>query len=609
MNVLDILNKQVSSYEIEESDLLFSKIDYITDINVRRHTLRKVIELNPNNSMALIILATLEFGNNDSTLPFILLEKAFSSDVSPILELTDIRLIHLLGLLARYKIEEYDHDAALTYLHRLEQVKRSYPSIAQEIQLATLITGYPKSVEDARDIITNLETRIDTLLQLDNIDTSYIEDRDPYTFCLLSFFNLEIYHECNIKSLMKKHYELTIKAFPHLIYTTPHLTDTNNELFKQHRKHKIGIVSAFFSEFSSVLLLFKGIINNLLIDKYDITFIYINEKNERSDYLENKENVMEYTKSDNWLDNARKDIGELDLDILFYLDSTMSGMVQRLLISKLARKQIVSYGHPITSGVDNSIMDYYISWAGAELEYEKAQEHYTEKLILVPETTIDQYFIPVSRNNISCIDNQPFGDITRSNFEEYVPSYGNWYLCMQKPFKRHPEFDHIVKAILDKDQNGRVLLHGDNMPHISKIMEDRFINIGVDITRIHFIPCQPHHRLMGLYMVSDVILDSYYAGGCTTTREAFEVGGAVVTLPTDYLGGRWTYAYYNIIGIRDMIAETKEEYVDIAVKLGTNTEYNNEMKTKILDNVGKLHYQQSALDAWDKIFMDILDLC
>ena len=603
---MNFLNKEVSSTEKEEADFLFSKIDSISDIETRRYTLRKIIELNPYNSIALIILAILEFDNNNSTLAFILLEKAFSSSVSPILKLTDVRLVHLLGLLTRYKIEIYDNDAAYAYLYRIEQVKDSYPIIAHEVQLATLIPGYPKSIEDAQNIIINIEQRLDTLLKQDIIDISYIKDQDPYTFCILSFFYLEIYHECNIKSLMKKHYELAIKVFPHLIYTAPHLISINNELYIKPKKNKIGIVSAFFSEFSSVLLLFKGIINNLLIDKYDIIFIYINEKNEKSDYLENKENVMEYTKSNNWLDNVRRDIGELELDILFYLDSTMSGMVQRLLMSKLAKKQIVSYGHPITSGVDNSIMNYYISWAAAELEYEKAQEHYTEKLLLIPETTIDQYFIPVSQNNISLIDKQPFGNITRSDFVEYCPSNGNWYLCMQKPFKRHPEFDHIIKAILEKDQNARVLLHGDNRQYIIKIMIDRFIHIGADITRIHFIPVQPHFRLMGLYMISDIILDSYYAGGCTTTREAFEVGGIIVTLPTDYLGGRWTYAYYNIIGIHDMIAKTKEEYVDIAVELGTNKEYNKEMKMKILKNVNKLHYQQSAIDAWDKIFMEIL---
>ena len=65
---------------------------------------------------------------------------------------------------------------------------------------------------------------------------------------------------------------------------------------------------------------------------------------------------------------------------------------------------------------------------------------------------------------------------------------------------------------------------------------------------------QPHHKLMALHTLSDVILDSYPAGGCTTTRESLEVGGLVVTLPARYLGSRWTLAYYSIIGVWDPVA-------------------------------------------------------
>ena len=111
---------------------------------------------------------------------------------------------------------------------------------------------------------------------------------------------------------------------------------------------------------------------------------------------------------------------------------------------------------------------------------------------------------------------------------------------------------------------------------------------------------------MALYMHADVILDSYFAGGCTTTREAFEVEGVVVTLPTDFLGGRWTYGYYNIMGVHDMIATTKTEYVDMAVELGTNKDHNRRMKAKIRDNLVKLHYQTSAVDAWDKLLTTVL---
>ena len=51
-------------------------------------------------------------------------------------------------------------------------------------------------------------------------------------------------------------------------------------------------------------------------------------------------------------------------------------------LSKLAPVQAMTHGHPVTSGIDDSIMDYFISWEAAELP--DAQNHYTEKLILAP---------------------------------------------------------------------------------------------------------------------------------------------------------------------------------------------------------------------------------
>ena len=88
---------------------------------------------------------------------------------------------------------------------------------------------------------------------------------------------------------------------------------------------------------------------------------------------------------------------------------------------------------------------------------------------------------------------------------------------------------------------------------VSAHNKDTYVNrlrrAGVDLSRVGFVQQQPHHRLMALYSLADVVLDSYHAGGCTTTREALEVGAIVVTLPAKYLGSRWSAAYYTIMGV------------------------------------------------------------
>ena len=60
------------------------------------------------------------------------------------------------------------------------------------------------------------------------------------------------------------------------------------------------------------------------------------------------------------------------------------------------------------------------------------------------------------------------------------------------------------------------------------------------------------------------------------------MGTPIVTLPSEFLRGRVTYAIYKKIGVMDCVASNPREYVDIAIRLGTNKEYRENIKAKIL---------------------------
>ena len=104
-----------------------------------------------------------------------------------------------------------------------------------------------------------------------------------------------------------------------------------------------------------------------------------------------------------------------------------------------------------------------------------------------------------------------------------------------------------------------------------------------------------------LYREADVVLDSYYAGGCITTREAFEMGAVVVTLPAKYLGGRWTKAYYDILGISDAIAKDKDDYAKLAVSIACNPSLKASISSKISENIHKMWRSEEAVNNWTVI--------
>merc|ERR1712232_566033 len=195
-------------------------------------------------------------------------------------------------------------------------------------------------------------------------------------------------------------------------------------------------------------------------------------------------------------------------------------------MAKLAPVQALSHGHPMTSGFPRDVMNYYISWGAAEID--TAESHYTEQLVLLPSNELHQYYETITNNGYSRSDGLSYEEhMSRELFD--IPSHGHWYLCMQKSFKFQPEFDNMLCNILQQDPHGRHILHQpDHSQHTFDTIVNRLAYAGCDFDRIHFVPVQPHHKLLALYSVSDVILDSYPAGGCTTTREILEMHKPVV---------------------------------------------------------------------------------
>lgn len=601
MSIIDtLLNKSYSTKkEKEECKQLMDIFFKIQDVNERQHILNKALTLDPFNSNLLVQYGLQSiFSQNkiQEYYGYFMLERAF--ETNPPIPIDCYQGRWIASLIGRYNHLHHKYKTSLKFFDLANSSKYN-PDDTNKVQLTTCITSFPTSVKDAANIIKTYNENIDGLLKKKNISLTLTDNID-YNFIMLSAFNFELYYEANIKECMQKYYLLTLKIFPELNYVSSLIKN-----IRQSVPYKLGIVSAFFVNNHSVSSDFRGVIERLPEDLFDITFIYLveNKTNEEFIYHNKKHIIIETYNNTNWLKNARQQIEERQFDLLYYLDSTMSSVVQRTMMSKLAPKQALSHGHPVTSGINKDIMNYFISWGEAEID--TAQVHYTEKLMLLRKGYMHQYYEHrVNNDGISNISGKSYKDISRETFKQYITSDGNWYVCMQKPFKLHPEFDIMLEKIALTDINAKIILHDIDEQENKSVFLKRYKKF---INKVYFIPALPHHELIGLYNVSDVILDSYYAGGCTTTREALEIGAPVVTLPGKYLGGRWSLAYYNIIGVTELIAATKDEYVKIALKCGIDKEYNNLIKEKILQNINKIFYSEEAVNSWIQIFKEIIE--
>jgi predicted O-linked N-acetylglucosamine transferase (SPINDLY family) len=94
-------------------------------------------------------------------------------------------------------------------------------------------------------------------------------------------------------------------------------------------------------------------------------------------------------------------------------------------------------------------------------------------------------------------------------------------------------------------------------------------------------------------------------GGGRTSYEAFAVGLPFVTLPSPFLRSRLTFGMYKKMQITDGIAGSPEEYVDIAVRLGTEADYRTAVRARILEANRVLYEDAEAVREFERFFEEV----
>lgn len=285
---------------------------------------------------------------------------------------------------------------------------------------------------------------------------------------------------------------------------------------------------------------------------------------------------------------AHSRIAALELDVLFYQDIGMEPVSYFLALSRLAPVQCVSFGHPDTTGI--ATMDYFVS--NDLYETAESSGHYSEELFQLHDLpTLAYYYRP------------PAPARARSRAELGLPAAGALYLCPQALFKMHPDFDEMLRGILERDPTGHVVLISGRFGQWFDTLKGRFArSLGELGERI--IPLEPRYGVpfMELLAACDVMLDTPHFNGMNSSLEAFSVGLPIVTLPTQFQRGRHTRAMYLKMGIEDCIASDARAYVDIAVRLGTDPDFNHDARRRIKARSAVLYEDRRVVREFERFF-------
>ncbi|MBY0403722.1 MAG: tetratricopeptide repeat protein [Cyanobacteria bacterium] len=369
---------------------------------------------------------------------------------------------------------------------------------------------------------------------------------------------------------------------------------TRNLIESPHNsKPRIGFISKYFRSQHTMGKVFSGLIQTLNRDEFSIYVFMLDDGLGEKDAFPLHPDDCCITLPLWETEAACELVLKEKLDILFYTDIGMEPSTYFMAFSRLAPVQMVSWGHPETTGLDT--IDYYLS---AEVfETPEAQTHYSEKLLRMkhlPTRYQPPTPIPVSKEDIGFV------------------SKGSHYLCPQSLYKIHPDFDPLMQGILQEDPTGTLYFYKGFHPSWEENLWKRWqktLPFSYH-SRIQFLPRTSAGQFYQALSLCDVMLDPMHFGGGNTSLEALSFGTPIVTYPQAFMRGRFTQGFYQMMNhpeiYSNLVAQTPEDYIQTAVKLATEKEYRHHLQEKILEHGAILYNQASSTLELESIFRQIL---
>ncbi|MCB1930407.1 MAG: tetratricopeptide repeat protein [Rhodocyclaceae bacterium] len=389
------------------------------------------------------------------------------------------------------------------------------------------------------------------------------------------------YHGGNERDTLSRLGTVLAKAFPALQFVAPHCRPS--AVRERRAKPRIGIVSPFLGE-HSVTRYLGAMLAGIDPERFELwIFTQPSLKGDTASAL--RERAARFVELQPSLPAMRSAIGEARLDLLVHADLGMMPLTYLLAFSRLAPVQATTFGHPVTSGVP--AIDWYLSHAGVEAA--DASAHYSERLHLMPAGgTFCCFPRPAPAQTV--LDREMLG----------VPGDAHLYLCPQNLLKIHPDFDPILRALLERDAKALVAFVSDKEDWRPRLEARHRSSLGALADRVIYLPYQnSRDGYFSLYRLCDAVLDPPHFSGGVTSFDAFAMGAPVVALPGRYFRGRQTWALYRRMEIDDCIARDADHYVDIALRLAADTAFRSDVCSRIEERNHLIFDDPSVIAHWN----------
>ncbi len=329
---------------------------------------------------------------------------------------------------------------------------------------------------------------------------------------------------------------------------------------------RVGIVSNHIHDHSVWHALIKGLMLHLDSRKFELCVFYLGATDDEQTRL--ARSLAAVFIQDKWsLSEWVQAIIDQQPEVLLYPEIGMDPMTTKLASLRLAPLQLVTWGHPETTGLPT--IDYYLS--AADFETPDSARHYTEKLLSLPGLGCAyQRLNPTPAR----VDPDTLG------IKPDMPLL----LCPGVPFKYAPQFDHVLVNIARSlGQCQFVFFVSPDTETLSDLLKERltkaFKDAGLDFSTFAvFTPWLDRNKFYGLMQQADVYLDTIGFSGFNSAMQAIECGLPIVTREGTFMRGRLASGILKRIGLTELVAPNEEEYVNLAVQLSQNRNLNQAIR-------------------------------
>jgi len=288
------------------------------------------------------------------------------------------------------------------------------------------------------------------------------------------------------------------------------------------------------------------------------------------------------------LDAARA-IRHDDIDILLDVGGHTTGARFAITAQRPARIQVNYLGFSCSLAskrVDYAIVDRHVGSDDAE---------WTEARVFLPST----HFLYDFRSPA------PAPQVTRSEYG--LPDNAFVYCAFHQAHKISPDVFELWMRILSQVPRS-VLWFRAISDNAVRNLSARAAAHGIDPQRLKFAPFEAAHdpRYLARHRLGNLMLDALHHNAMTSACDALGMGLPLLTVSGTAMTGRAGASILHAAGLHELIASNYDDYVQAAVRLGTDPVAARELKERCLhlrgtaplfDTTARIRALESALSA------------